>query len=576
MNNNSTIQHKNIHYGDYLESEMMGFTKEQLLAIIQGYQDDDNIMVMTDSYKHTHHLLLPSDLEYIYSYLECRGGEMPYSVFFSLQYYLKKYLAGVRVTPRKIQAAQKMNIEHFGFDCFNADMWWHIYHEHGGKLPIEIKAVPEGTKMTLKNILMSIVNTDKKCAALTNNIETLIMKLWAPITVSSYSSIIKDVVKKYALETSDNPEWVTDFLVHCFGYRGTSSEESARLLGAGHLINSKGTDTLGAITMLQRYYNCTEMPAYSVIATEHMVVCSYGPGEENERRSYETIIDRCPTHILSMVSDTNNIYNVCRKILPSLKAKILSRFNPDGTPAKLVVRPDSGKPSIVLFGYKLYPNEISGLANKPGYLNELHIDMNLWNEDCAVKYNGKYYECKFDINGPYLGKEISYDEVIGVFGILMEEFGYTVNSKGYKVLNPHIGVLQGDGINYNTVVELLERMKECKIDTTCLVFGSGGGLLQKHDRDELKMAIKAVWAKYSDGRTADLLKNPFTDPGKKSKSGLQKLIFDSTAHMHRTVKLNDPEWADHKDLLIPVFRNGEILVDYTFEEVRNNYNNSTI
>jgi nicotinamide phosphoribosyltransferase len=505
------------HVGIYTDEQLSRMTGDELIAAIKGLQDEENFIIMTDSYKMTHHLLYPKGIQEVYSYLESRGGTYPYSVMFGLNYYLRRYVAGVRITRDRIEEARRKNVEHFGFDCFDDTMWVHILEKHGGRLPLEIKAVPEGTPVAVKNVLMTIRNTDtEECAALTNITETLLMKLWATNTVATYARMMKALISHYWKKTSTLPEWLIDYMHHDFGYRGCSSEETARLMGAAALTSFKGTDTFGALTLLDKYYGCP-MAGNSVIATEHSVVCSFG--KENELDAYGTWIKNVPTGILSLVSDTWDIYNVCRNILPHYKQQIMDRKNPDGTQAKVVVRPDSGDPVQVLFGYSTAPTQ---------------------------------------------------DGKLGVFGILFEEFGYTVNEKGYKVLPPYIGVLQGDGVSLTTVASIYRVMDEMKISVDNLVFGSGGKYLQAHDRDEAKYAIKATHV-VVDGQGMDIFKDPVTDAGKRSKRGYLKLVKTGTGWKDfKTVESGDPDFEKYEDVLETVFLNGQILKDVSFDQVRKN------
>lgn len=138
-----------------------------------------NIMLATDSYKASHHAMLPAGLEYMESYGESRGGEYPFTLFFGLQYYLKSYLSGVQVTEEKIQEAVKFYNAHFGIDnVFNEDGWRYILETYKGKLPLKIEALKEGTIIETKNMLYKISSTDKKCVWLVNWVETLLMKTW--------------------------------------------------------------------------------------------------------------------------------------------------------------------------------------------------------------------------------------------------------------------------------------------------------------------------------------------------------------------------------------------------------------
>jgi nicotinamide phosphoribosyltransferase len=568
------------HFGDYTDAELSAMSPQKLIKLIKEFQKSDNLIIMTDSYKMTHHVALPDKLEESYAYLEARGGEMPYTVLTMLQYYIKKYLAGVRITPEKIEEARRKNIAHFGFDCFNADMWYYIWEKHGGVLPIEIKAVPEGTPVAIKNVLVTIKNTDlepDKCAALVNITETLILKLWASNTVATYARLVRTLVKKYHKLTSDAPEFLIDFMHHDFGYRGVSSEETARILGTAALSTGfVGTDTMGALVLAEDYYN-EPMAGFSVIATEHSVVCSYGP-REKEPVAYSTIIEKVKklcadvkpasgVIILSLVSDTYNIYNVCKRILPALKAEFIGWTNNHGIPIKIVVRPDSGDPATVLFGYgeaecrkKMDTSKLpaSELLTRAGWaysveeqktvetINRIASDMNISNEEAAELVDK------------------------GIMQILMEEFVFTINSKGYKVLNPQIGVLQGDGVNYKMMQSMYKIMIRQKLDIMNLVFGSGGKYLQAHDRDEQGYATKVIHV-IINGEGICVQKNPITDAAKKSKKGYLKLVRTGpTWKDFVTLQSGDAGFDEAEDYLIVVFLNGELMVEYDLADLRKN------
>ncbi len=153
--------------------------------------------------------------------------------------------------------------------------------------------------------------------------------------------------------------------------------------------------------------------------------------------------------------------------------------------------------------------------------------------------------------------------VLKVLDILGECFGYEVNAKGYKVLNPHVRVIQGDGIDYAMVGTILETMKQAGWSADNLAFGSGGGLIQKVDRDTQKCAIKCSAIRVN-GTWRDVLKDPITDPGKRSKAGRLALVKDADGTL-RTVR---EEEVSGENLLQTVYENGELLVDQTFAEIR--------
>lgn len=567
------------HLGDYTQAELNNMSPERLIRIIKDFQNQDNFITQTDSYKMTHHLLLPKGITEAYAYMEARSGEMPYTTLALLQYYIKKYVAGVRITAEKIEEARQLNIDHFGFDCFNADMWYHILEKHGGRLPLEIKAVPEGTPVAIKNVLMTIRNTDEKCAALTNITETLLLKLWAPNTVAAYARIVRTLIMKYHKLSSDAPQFLVNFMHHDFGYRGVSSEESARILGAAALSSGFcGTDTLGAIVLAKEYYN-EKMAGFSVIASEHSVHCSFG-GRDKEIDSYLNAIEEVkkwcmdlkPTSgviILSLVSDTYNIYNVCKRILPQLRDHFIGWVNNHGIPIKIVVRPDSGDPATILFGFKenlKNTRNISAFDLINAAANSTISDFS----EFEIKTIEMCDRIAVDMNINMLQAAELVDK--GVFKILMKEFGYTTNSKGFKVLHPQIGVLQGDGVHYKMMQRMYKIMvsKDHMLDIMNLVFGSGGKYLQAHDRDEQGYATKVIHV-IIDGNGLCVQKNPITDIGKKSKKGYIKLVRTGpTWKDYITLQQGDPGFDEAEDVLVTVFLNGELLIEYDFADLRTN------
>lgn len=448
-----------------------------------------NIALMTDSYKLTHHKQYPKGTEYVYSYFEAReGSEYPYTVVFGIQWILN-HLQGAVITKQDVDEAQKFCLAHFGADLFNREMWDIIINEHNGHLPIRIKAVPEGTIVPNSNVLMTIENTDPRCAALTNHLETWLCHLWYSCNVATLSRRTKEMMKDYLVATSDNLDHI-DFMLHDFGMRGVSSMESAAIGGAAHLVNFKGTDTVIAITLLRQFYGADEMPGFSVPATEHSVMTALG--REGEFEQVERLLKLYPTGILSVVSDSYDIFNACRMYGTRFKEQILAR---DG---RFVVRPDSGNP---------------------------------------------------------------VETVLKCLNILGEFFGTTKNSKGYKILPPQIGLIWGDGVDYYGIQEILEAMTNMKWAADNIVFGMGGGLLQKHNRDTQRFAFKAS-AICINGVWRDVYKDPVGGKkrSKKGRLGLYKM----GNHLYTR-----PE-GELGDQLVTVFENGVITKNYTLDEIRQN------
>ena len=450
---------------------------------------DENIIILTDSYKVSHPKQYPKGTTGIYSFFESRGGRFPAVTFFGLQYIIKRYLTGKVVTEEKIAEAKEVFQKHFGQELFNEDGWRYILKKYDGRLPIIIKAVPEGMTIPVSNVLMTVENTDPNIPWLTNYLETLLSQVWYPTTVCTQSRAMRSVIAN-ALEETGDPNLI-NFKLHDFGFRGSTSVESAGIGGAAHLVNFMGTDTMAALMIAREYYS-ELMAGFSIPAAEHSTITSWG--RDNEVAAYENMLEAYPTGLVAVVSDSYNIYDACKNLWgKQLKEQVLGR---DGT---LVVRPDSGNPPTV---------------------------------------------------------------VVEVLNILGETFGYERNGKGYKVLNPKVRVIQGDGIDYAMLGTVLEAMEATEWSADNIAFGSGGGLLQKMDRDTQRFAFKCSAVKI-DNEWRDVLKDPVTDPGKRSKAGRMKLVnVDGNLHTIRE------EVSFERDLLEPVFKNGELLRDQSMADIR--------
>lgn len=454
---------------------------------------NQNLILNSDSYKYSQFNQYPSGTEYIYSYIESRGGKYDETVFFGLQAFIKEYLEGSVVDIEDIDEAEAIITAHG--EPFNREGWEYIVNRHNGKLPILIKAVPEGTVVPTGNILLSIINTDPKCYWLTSFLETALLRaIWYPTTVATNSREIKKVILD-ALERTGDPASI-NFKLHDFGARGVSSLESAGIGGAAHLINFMGTDTVEALLFAKRYYGA-EMAGFSIPAMEHSTVTSWG--RENEVRSYRNMIKQnaTPGGLFACVSDSYDIYAACEMWGTELKQDVLD------SEATLVVRPDSGHPATVVL-------------------------------KCAI--------------------------------ILEKHFGSTINEKGYKVLN-NVRIMQGDGINIDSIKEILEFLEQDGFSADNVAFGQGGALLQIVNRDDQKFAMKCSAARIN-GKWVDVFKDPITDMGKRSKRGQLILVEDNGLYV--THKVDDVDYKYNMDQLEYVFEDGDILSEYTFDEVREN------
>ena len=441
----------------------------------------ENICLLTDSYKVTHHYFYPKGTEKIYSYLESRVG--------------KKYLEGQIVTQEKIDEADNLIANHIGPDIFNRDGWQYILDEHDGHLPIEIKAVAEGTPVDVGNALMTVENTDDKSYWLPNYLEPLLLQVWYPSTVATLSAEVRKLCNFY-LEVTGSVKDNLDFMLHDFGYRGATSTESSMLSGSAHLLSFSGTDTIAALTIPENYYNDSNLYGFSVQATEHSVMTSLGP--EGEISQILNVIDNAKDGVLSLVIDSYNYRNFLEEAGKSgteLNEAILNFL--DGEDNKVVFRPDSGEPVSTTI-------------------------------DCL--------------------------------NLLSEGFGSHLTDKGYKVFDLNIGLLWGDGLNYQKIRDILFAMKSAGWAAQNIIFGMGGGLHTAVNRDTQRNAFKCS-AQLRDGVWHDIFKNPL-DSSKKSKTGRFKLIRENSSF--RTVSID----SEGEDYLQTVFKDGELLIDDTFADIK--------
>jgi len=326
-----------------------------------------NMSILTDAYKETHYRLLDPDIEYVYSYLESRGvndkGVAPETLFFGLQMLMKTYMEGEVINQNMIEEGREFCKNLFGDDYFNYDGFTKLIAKHGGKLPVRIKALPEGIVVPSHNILVSIENTDPEFPWLVNFLETILLNgTWYPITVATTSYAIKKLILKYA-EITGGSDFVY-FHLNDFGYRGCSSIETAGIGGAAHLVNFYGTDTLRGIQYANFYYKAKETcktVGMSVPASEHSATIGWGKNREKE--AYEHFMKAYPNGILSIVSDSYDLYNAVDKIFgQELKNMIFERNG------QLVVRPDSGyPPQVALQTIKLLDKYFGSETNTMGF-----------------------------------------------------------------------------------------------------------------------------------------------------------------------------------------------------------------
>lgn len=461
------------------------------------------MIYLKDFYKVGHVHQYPKGTELIFSNFTPRKSKMEgvnYSVFFGLEYFIKKYLMDIT----EVGSAKAYS------NFMTTTLGEGNYYDHMnellelGYLPLAIYALPEGSVVPSGVPALVVYNTDPRFYWVPNMIETILScTLWGPCTSATIAREYYLLLDQYARETSDQ-QWFVDYQAHDFSMRGMYGLEAATLSGAAHLQYFKGTDTIPAVLFNKVYYG-KDFEISSVPATEHSVMSAGGKDDEFE--TYKRLITEVYPHgIVSIVSDTWNLWNVVSDYLPRLKTTILAR---DG---KVVIRPDSGDPADIICGiHKTFGTSKS--------------------------YPGKgMIECLWDI------------------------FGGTINSKGYKELDPHIGCIYGDSITLDRAREICERLRLKGFASTNVVFGIGSYTYQYNTRDTLGWAMKATYAEIN-GQGRAITKNPITDDGtKKSHSGILKVIKVNGSHGYSYKVLQDQTWEQfHQEdnELKLVFKNGE-------------------
>lgn len=290
-----------------------------------------NLILKTDSYKFSHYLQYPPNTTMIHSYLESRGGKFNYTLFVGLQGLLLQHFSKPVTLADVVYAAER--VKDHGLP-FNYEGWKYIVEKHNGILPLNIRAVPEGTIVPTKLPLMVIENTDPNCYWLTNYVETLLMRIWYPITVATTSHVCRTIIKDYLNRTHDNLDSLL-FKLHDFGSRGVSSEESACIGGFAHTVNFMGSDTFDAIEYSKKFYN-EHMSAFSISATEHSTITSWT--REGEFKAYDNLPDMykdAPMFACVIDSfDTLGAVRMWKKIIEKVRANSQT----------VVLRPDSGDP----------------------------------------------------------------------------------------------------------------------------------------------------------------------------------------------------------------------------------------
>lgn len=408
-----------------------------------------------------------------------------------------------------------------------------------GYLPIHVKGIEEGTLVPIKVPVLTIYNTHPKFYWVTNYLETILSNLlWKPMTSATIAHTYRKVLTKWQEKTDTEKGWFIDWQGHDFSMRGMDSVEAVISSGLGHLTSFSGSDSLPTIYGARKFYGEQGPVCGSVNATEHSVMCA--GGADDEVGTFRRLLETYPTGILSVVSDTWDLWKVCTEHVKTLKEEILSR---DG---KLVIRPDSGDPVEILCGVpSIHTKHLTLPKNSP--------------------------------------------ELKGVIELLWDVFGGTVNEQGYKVLDSHIGAIYGDSITIDRADEICARLESKGFASTNVVLGIGSFTYQFNTRDTFGFAMKATYVEIKtepyDGmvgrhivteqfgeyenyyvESREIFKDPITDDGtKKSATGLLCVEeIDGKIGLYDKVG-----WAtEDTGLLQTIYKDGEFQNITTLTEIR--------
>lgn len=383
-----------------------------------------------------------------------------------------------------------------------------------GYLPLKIKALPEGSLVNIGVPVLTVTNTRSEEFWLPNFLETwMSAELWKASTSATISYAYRKIIDSYAELTGGSKEFVM-WQGHDFSVRGMSGINDAAKSGAGHLLSFAGSDNIPALKLINDCYSGKEtFVAGSVPATEHSVMCA--GGKDSEVETFRRLIKTYPSGVVSIVSDTWDYWNVITNTAKELKEEILARTPDSLGLAKVVFRPDSGDPVKIICG------DSNAEVGSPAYKGSV--------------------EC------------------------LAEIFGTTTNAKGFKTLNPRVGLIYGDSITLERAEEILKQLAAKGYASDNIVFGIGSFTFQYNTRDTFGFAMKATYVEIN-GEGKAIFKDPKTDDGtKKSATGLLKVTKEGSSFV---LKSNATEKEETEGELQTVFLNGHVFNKEKFVDIR--------
>jgi nicotinamide phosphoribosyltransferase len=500
-----------------------------------------NPLLLTDGYKTGHHQQYPKGTTLVYSNFTPRSNKYAPEgcdevVSFGQQMIMKQIHEAFQnefFSKPKEEVCGEMKRELSLYLGTDYDVT-HFEKLHDlGYLPINVKGIEEGTLVPMKVPVLTIYNTLPEFYWVTNYLETIISNLlWKPMTSATIAHTYRKVLTKWQEKTDAEKGWFIDWQGHDFSMRGMDSIEATIASGLGHLTSFSGTDSLPAIYGARKFYGEEGFVGGSVNATEHSVMCA--GSKDDEVGTFRRLLETYPNGILSVVSDTWDLWKVCTEHVVTLKEEILAR---DG---KLVIRPDSGDPVDILCGIDDFKQDEDGTMYKAHYTSGMFRDR---------------------------GNKISPAEQKGVVELLWDVFGGTINEQGYKVLDSHIGAIYGDSITIDRANEICERLEAKGFASTNVVLGIGSFTYQYNTRDTFGFAMKATYVEIN-GEGREIFKDPITDDGtKKSATGLLA-VYDN--YEGGLTLIDKASWeTENEGKLKTIYKDGKFYNETTLTQIKN-------
>lgn len=466
-------------------------------------------LFLVDCYKISHYqqYALSGRLDHVYSNFTCRKSRLPWAtshIHFGLQYAIQRYLDDEwqPFFAADVDEVCALYSERVSAIVGQRPPTAHIRAVHAlGYLPLKICGAPEGTRLPFGVPSWTIENTIEgpEYSWLVNYVETIMScATWIGGTSATTSAEYRRRLEIFAQNTGVSPQFV-DWQAHDFSFRGMASPDAAELSGAAHLLSFNGSDSLCALDFVDRYYGGGAVLG-SVPATEHSIMSS-GIARVGEQETFRRLLNFYLSGIVSIVSDTFDLWRVLTEYLPALKNEVLAR---DG---KCVIRPDSSDPETILCG------------------------------DASATYGSPQY--------------------LGVIHLLAREFGTVVNDKGYLHLNPKVGAIYGDSITLERATSILTRLQDMGFASDVIVFGVGSFTFQHVTRDTLGSAIKATQVVF-DGQPYDIQKDPVTDNGTKKSATGRLAVIHCEQTKYRLIQRATPE-QEARSVLQPVWADGKFI-----------------